>query len=125
MRDVSRKVCGAFLARTPANGKNTRTDGKALYLHGNKIAWWDGYMLCLTMAGWPTVTTRERLNALCELYLGRRPFYQRGGEQYYARGVFMRRHEPISPSDTIAVEAITFFEEDAFEDAREDFAIAA
>ena len=47
------------------------TDGNALFLHGNKIAEYaslyknDGDdSINITLAGWDTVTTRERLNGL-------------------------------------------------------------
>ena len=44
---------------------NTTTDGQSLFLHGNMIARWiNGSDLEVTNAGWPTTTTRERLNGL-------------------------------------------------------------
>ena len=48
---------------------NSMTDGSSLFLHGNKIATWNdnGYepdTFSITNAGWPSVTTRERLNGL-------------------------------------------------------------
>ena len=55
------------------------TNGKEVYLHGNKIAWRSsGNGLELTLAGWPTVTTRERLNAI--LYV--EGFNAKAGESY-------------------------------------------
>lgn len=109
MRDVSRRVCGAFLARQRASIKNTRSDGERLTLHGNTIAWWQGRTLCLTMAGWGSTTTRERLNALCELYVGRRPFSQQAGEQWYAMGARAKRC--ISTRDVIRIESIAYLDE--------------
>ena len=41
---------------------------RAMYLHGNKIAVRDGHELSLTMAGWGSVTTRERLNGILEVF---------------------------------------------------------
>lgn len=35
-----------------------------LYLHGHQIAVWSGDILAISMAGWGTPTTRERLNGL-------------------------------------------------------------
>lgn len=67
MRDVSRKVCEAFIKRQPKRVKNTTTDGSNLWLHGNIIAWWEGPVLHFTLAGWNSTTTRERLNALFSL----------------------------------------------------------
>lgn len=68
MRKESLQIAKAFIARKPKKERRTETDGVSIYLHGNRIAWWgkagDLYM---TLAGWDTVTTRERLNTLCSL----------------------------------------------------------
>ena len=64
MRKITTATAGAFEARRKLTQGNTHTDGQALYLHGNKIAEWRGAELWITLAGWPTVTTRERLNGL-------------------------------------------------------------
>jgi hypothetical protein len=37
----------------------------------------------MTLAGWPTVTTRDRLNGLHLFLTGDRPFHQKKGVQYY------------------------------------------
>lgn len=37
-----------------------------MFLHGNRIAWIEGDRYCLTLAGWGTATTRERLDGLLE-----------------------------------------------------------
>jgi hypothetical protein len=65
MRKVTKMVSSAFLNGRSAKMGNTETDGTAMYLHGNKIAWWDeaGDLWIIT-CGWGTVTTRDRLNAL-------------------------------------------------------------
>lgn len=82
-RKESGRVVDAFLARKSIKGKRTHTDGKALYLHGNKIAWHgDDDSVHATMAGWGTVTTRERLNTLANR-LGAPRFSQRKGVQYH------------------------------------------
>jgi hypothetical protein len=64
MRKVSKKIAEAFKARQSASLDNSRTDGQAFYLHGNKIAEWRGDELWISTAGWDTSTTRERLNAI-------------------------------------------------------------
>jgi hypothetical protein len=64
MRKVTDKITTAFLAGKAKSLGNTSTDGKSLFLHGNMIARHAGEKLEVTLAGWPTVTTRERLNAL-------------------------------------------------------------
>lgn len=77
MRKITREAGAAFLARRAFKSGNTKTDGTTLYLHGNAIARWinaDTYEV--TLAGWPSATTRERLN-----YLPGVSAYQRKGEQ--------------------------------------------
>jgi len=76
MRKVTEQVCNAFLRGQSASVGNTRTDGKAIYLHGNLIAEWldnpkeTNIRPCrvrLTDAGWQSATTKERLNGLMQL----------------------------------------------------------
>lgn len=70
MRKVTQQVVSAFLAGKEARVGNTSTNGDVLSLHGNPIASklnhgtrLDGELL-ITLAGWNTPTTRDRLNAL-------------------------------------------------------------
>lgn len=95
MRKESEKIALAFYERKPATAKRTATDGETVTLHDNKIAWRnaDG-SLSLSLAGWPTSTTRERLNAICEVFGYGRPFYQMGGQQYH-------NDTPITADNTI------------------------
>jgi hypothetical protein len=82
MRKVTQKIAKAFAQGEPAASGNTTTDGNAIWLHGNRIAQreMDG-TVWVTLAGWPTVTTRERINGLCEeLCVGFR-IYQRNHAQ--------------------------------------------
>ena len=39
--------------------------------------------MSMTLAGWPTKTTRDRLNGLCELVIWVRPFSQMKNHQYF------------------------------------------
>jgi len=64
MRQVTREVCGSFKDHKARTVGNSHTDGATLYLHGNAIAQWRDDGLYITNAGWPTVTTKERLNGL-------------------------------------------------------------
>lgn len=64
MRKITDKVVGAFNSKQKKNLGNTVSTGEALYLHGNRIAEWRNNELWITNAGWPTVTTKERLNAI-------------------------------------------------------------
>jgi hypothetical protein len=78
MRKESLKIARAFAAGVAASAARTRTDGQAVYLHDNLIAQrgTDG-SIWVTLAGWGTVTTRDRVNTLCQRARIRRRFYQR------------------------------------------------
>lgn len=90
-RKESGKVVDAFLAKKSIKGKRTHTDGKALYLHGNKIAWHgDKGEVYATMAGWGTKTTRDRLNTLANR-LGKDSFSQKKGSQYHGKKAISNR----------------------------------
>lgn len=59
------RVARAFAEGKRATERRTRTDGNNVYLQGNKIAWRDASgLVWITMAGWPTRPTRDRLNAI-------------------------------------------------------------
>lgn len=78
-RKVTKAVCGAFLAGKSLTMGNSHTDGKALYLFGNKIAEWQDGTVWITDAGWNTVTTRERLNGLgCQVHTQKGQLYLNG-----------------------------------------------
>lgn len=88
MRDITKSVVRAFLDGKARSIKNTTTDGQVLYLFGNMIAWRPyseaGNAICMSLAGWNTPTTRERLNGLCDMLFHQRPFHQRKHEPYFA-----------------------------------------
>lgn len=83
MRKVSIEIAKAFINNKNKSIGNSRVcpvsekwvrHGVGIYLHDNKIAWWEknhpdfnlskNIHLCFSMCGWDTVTTRERLNTL-------------------------------------------------------------
>ena len=64
MRKITKEITDAFFARRSRKCGNTRTDGTTIWLHGNAIAQWQLGELFITLAGWDTVTTRERLNGI-------------------------------------------------------------
>lgn len=108
MRKESEKIALAFHDRERAKAKRTETDGKTVYLHGNRIAWRnDDGSISLTLAGWPTVTTRERLNAICEVFGYGRPFHQMGGVQYH-------NDTEITEHNTITYHPLTMIDPDEF-----------
>jgi hypothetical protein len=84
MRQETATIMRAFIRGIHKNAARTTTTGESVFLHRNRIAWRDEHRnYCLTLAGWGTTTTRERLNGLCELLIGCRPFNQRKHEQYF------------------------------------------
>ena len=95
MRKITYKAARAFIEGRNFSEGNTsvnlirslrglRSPDRQLHLHGNMIAdYWYGKGLYITLAGWPTVTTRERINGLLT-ELGRpEGIWQRNHEQYY------------------------------------------
>lgn len=52
-----------------------------IYLHGNLIASYSGGEWGFKMCGWPTVTTKSRINALA-LAFGRYGVYTKSGKHY-------------------------------------------
>jgi hypothetical protein len=69
MRQISKQIANAFFKGKPKTIGNTHTNGHEVFLHGNKIAWKpDNDRLAITLAGWPTPTTRERVNAVLDTF---------------------------------------------------------
>lgn len=64
MRQITERICDAFVRCRPLKIDNSETDGRSLWLFGNKIAEWRHGELCITNAGYKTKTTKERLNGL-------------------------------------------------------------
>jgi len=84
MRQESNMICRAFLARLPKRAARTYTDGERLYLHGNQIAWWgQDEHLYLTLYGYGTPTTRDRLNTMLRILEIDGGFHQHKHEQYF------------------------------------------
>jgi hypothetical protein len=100
MRQESTRICKAFIARRYAKAARTTSLGHDLLLHGNRIAWWnpDG-SVSMTLAGWGTPTTRDRLNTLCWLLFQEKPFHQVKHVQHY-------NGKPISADDTFTFHPI-------------------
>lgn len=74
MRQITDKVCGAFLNKQRKCLGSTFTDGQALFLWGNKIAEWRENQLWITNAGYFTVTTKERLNGLTGVSISQKDY---------------------------------------------------
>lgn len=82
MRQITRDMLNAFMERRTWQRDNTHVDGDRIYLHGNLIAERRESGLWITLAGWPTRTTRDRLNALPGVQV-----YQRGGRSFITPAV--------------------------------------
>lgn len=92
MRKIEKDMLRAMRERREWRCKNTEVvvthEAVNVYLHGNRIArlWINGdtfSQLDMTLAGWPTATTRSRLNAICSEYVSQSGFYQMDFEQWY------------------------------------------
>lgn len=65
MRKVTQQIADAFKAGKSKTVGNTSTDGQTVTLHGNVIAKRTPYgAVMVTLAGWGTVTTRDRVNGI-------------------------------------------------------------
>lgn len=64
MRKITAEIVGAFERRESRAKSNTWTDGERLYLFDNLIAEHRDDGIYISLAGWDTVTTRERLNGI-------------------------------------------------------------
>lgn len=69
MRKITQQIRDAFWNSETLTKGNTKTDGKAVWLHGNKIIERKGSELWATWAGWVTNTTSERLKGILDLYI--------------------------------------------------------
>jgi len=83
MRKITEKIANAFLLSNDKSIGNTWTSGKAVYLHGNKIAEKRQDGIYLSLAGWNTPTTRERLNGILQVFNIGGVFTQRQFEPYF------------------------------------------
>ena len=65
MYRITERICDAFLSGMSLKIDNTLTKNAEIWLHGSKIAFWStDEVLQISLRGWNTVTTRERLNGL-------------------------------------------------------------
>ena len=99
MRKVTEQTVRAFLAGEKRTVGNTSTDGEELKLHGNTVAYKAYDRIIITMAGWATVTTRERINGVLTLAGSGWRVCQRDHEQK-ARWVRYKPHymQDVDPS---------------------------
>ena len=90
MRQETQKIMSAFLKGESASAQPTNTDGHNVWLHGNLIAERGTTKTWFTLAGWPTVTTRDRVNGLLELSGSDYRVFQKNGTQFLTNGKDVR-----------------------------------
>jgi len=90
MRQETQKIMSAFLRGEKASAQRTHTDGYSVWLHGNLIAERGKSKTWFTLAGWPTVTTRDRVNGLLELSGSVYRVFQKNGTQFLTNGTDVR-----------------------------------
>ena len=90
MRKETHKIMSAFLKGEKASAQRTHTDGRSVWLHGNLIAERGTTKTWFTLAGWPTVTTRDRVNGLLQLSGSDYRVFQKNGTQFLTNGKDVR-----------------------------------
>lgn len=86
MSKAGKEVIYAFLNMASKTNRHDSTDGKCLMYRGNCIAEHRDDGLWISMAGWPTVTTRDRLNTLGSMVRPWFTVYQKDHVQYLEGG---------------------------------------
>jgi hypothetical protein len=80
MRKVTQQIADAFKRYEKLKVGNTATCGESITLHGNYIVERDPWgNISMTLAGYNTQTTRERLNGIAEALGLNARFTQRDG----------------------------------------------
>ena len=87
MRKITKEISESFKLGLNKSKGNTRTSGNRVYLHGNAIAEKREDGLYVTLSGWPTVTTRERVNGILEAFGCSKRFHQSNFSQYFGEQV--------------------------------------
>ena len=77
MRKITKEIANALFARQDVNKGNTATINGEVFLHGNKIAKIEDGALLMTLAGWNTPTTRERLNGIADVFGAKKRYSQK------------------------------------------------
>ena len=98
MRKISQNIATSFFAGKPLHIDNTYTDGEKVYLHSNLIAKKiHPDKLEISLAGYPTMTTRERLNSILNVFGFDHYIQQKEGKQYIVNEPADSKH--IIPED--------------------------
>lgn len=78
MKKTTKTIATALREGKPRTVNNTTTDGKTVFLFGNAIAKVTQNGLYVSLAGWPTVTTRDRINGILREFGIEASVYQKG-----------------------------------------------
>lgn len=104
MRKESIKICEAFVKGRSAKAARTYTDGATIYLHGHPIARWDieerskgNRVLHLSCCGWPSTTTKDRLNTLLRILGLGAQYFTKNRQLYF--GSLLR---PVGSNEVIS-----------------------
>tara|TARA_Y100001973_G_C5174532_1_gene321043 strand:- start:707 stop:1003 length:297 start_codon:yes stop_codon:yes gene_type:complete len=84
MRKVTKQIAEALKGGVSKTVSNTSTFEGNVYLHGNRIAQMhkDGTVY-MSLAGWNTPTTRERLNGIAKVLGIKARFSQKNFDPYF------------------------------------------
>lgn len=107
MKKIERQMIAAIKCKVNMSFGNTQVSHSnsktSVLLHGNEIARRDGTDWLITCAGWNTVTTRSRLNALSKGLDLRYTVFQRDYQLYFkAQG---DKRIAINPEQIVSVPA--------------------
>ena len=98
MRKVTEQIGNALANSQEKRVGNTVTDGNTVWLHGNEIVRRNSSgKFSVTMAGWPTPTTRERINGIMQVLGIDFHIFQHNYEQY---AVYNGSKHLLDSSDT-------------------------
>ena len=81
MRKITQQAVNAFYAEQKFSQGNTSVIDGAMYLHGNKIAFYKDNVLHISFCGWQTTTTKERINGVLQNGF----IFQKKGKLYFGR----------------------------------------
>jgi hypothetical protein len=106
MRKVTREIIAAFDLRQPLRRSNTRTDGDSIWLFNNKIVERRDDGIWITVAGWSSRTTIDRLNGLLGVHITyRRGQLQLNGQDWNGAWICLSSYsqrycEEVEPLET-------------------------
>lgn len=84
MRKITQQIADAFKQGKSKSNGNTWTNGNLVFLHTNKIVERDEHgNIHMSLAGWNTATTRERLNGIASALGLNASFNQKNFEPYF------------------------------------------